>query len=203
MKLMVLRHAECSSNLMNPEQEYPCDSENSLTERGINHLLRYSLPDNFPLNDPLLISGPALRAMETATILNERVLVRPSPVVEIWRELEELFSVPAPTPGRDLNKFVLDFWRTFYSSDQTKRAQLSQCTDAKIVIDRVLKSYPRDVVLVSHGGKIELITAMLLGVAAELDRTIEFRLDPGNFHLFDLLVQDGRIAHLRIVHLNG
>jgi broad specificity phosphatase PhoE len=69
---------------------------------------------------------------------------------------------------------------------------------------RILHEFREDseMILVSHGGIIEVLLSRLLSGYSRPGYTIELELETGGFHLLDLALDNGRISHLRLRHVN-
>jgi hypothetical protein len=59
-----------------------------------------------------------------------------------------------------------------------------------------------DIVLVSHGGKIELLISRLISMYGRVGYTVEYNLRPGSFNLIDIVTDGEEIIHLRILCMN-
>lgn len=80
MHLYVVRHGETWANA---EQRYLGSLDPSLTERGRQQA--QALAEDLPENLEVLIVSPRLRAVETASILNEKLKLTPE-IVECFQE---------------------------------------------------------------------------------------------------------------------
>jgi broad specificity phosphatase PhoE len=196
-----MRHPESISSTLSGQALCPPDDENPLTERGrrqLDRLIHQSTP--FPTR-PTIISSPARRCTEAARLLAEGNQSGPA---IIWEELREIFDVNEPTRLDLLHQRIVAFWNQYYRANSGERSRMPQHLQAVTVLQRICEDYSENdnILIVSHGGKIELLTAIILGIASPLDRTIQFELQLGGCHLFDMVLNGHTFSHTKVCWLN-
>ena len=136
------------------------------------------------------------RARESADVVARHLDV----TVEVWPELREILPVDEDIEVGRLRHGYRQFWEDFY----TGNAHDALVTRARLQADGLWKKIlsqdqpSSDLILVSHGGIIEVLMAKLLGGYARVGYTIEFLLQPGSFHLLEVALAKGEVAHLRL-----
>jgi broad specificity phosphatase PhoE len=197
---MLLRHGESVSSTLSSGDLCPADCDNPLTKLGREQLERIATESSFPLASPVIISSPVRRAAESADI----IAARHKSEVIFWKELREIFDVENATKKEAIHRLILDFWSEFYMGNDSDRMEMVQYRQAHWVLKQLQDKFDpeSEVLLISHGGKIELLTAIILGIGACLDRTIQFTPDCGRYHLFNMQIEKGRFAHTTVLGLN-
>jgi hypothetical protein len=125
--------------------------------------------------------------------------------VEPDDDLREIYSVGAMTAKDDLQTKTIDFWRGYYSRDRRGKRGLPAVREAERLIEKACTVTPAQgrVVFVGHGGKLELVTALLIGDLGSTQVLIEFRLGCACFHHIELLIRSGVIVRKCIHCLNA
>jgi broad specificity phosphatase PhoE len=201
MKLLLARHAQARSNVLSIEEMCPPDSLNGLTDIGRQEAYAFGDEIGGLLSEiPAVLSGTSPRARETGEIIANRF----GGELILFSQLGEIFKVETPKRLADLHQWTSNFWRAYFQLEPALRTTLGPCREAAEVIGKLLSDFKpnAEVVVVSHGGKIELIVATLLAVG-QIDRTIQFDLATGRYHLFDLTIRAGILEHCRVIKLNA
>lgn len=196
-----MRHAEAQSNVLSIESYCPPDHLNGLTRVGQQEAFRFvEVINSQSSRISTVVCAPARRALETAQIVSDQLGAN----LVVWPQLREIFTVETPTCLVDLHRQTIDFWRTFFQLEPVERSALAPCREASEAIERLVGDFAEedDVIAISHGGKIELITVSLMAVG-RTDRTLQFDLATGRFHLFELTARAGALQHCRMMKLNA
>ncbi len=200
MKIVLLRHGESVSAAGPDAAVCPADDHNPLTPDGIARMEVFAAEVAGALNRPKVLSSDMRRAQESAAVVARRLDTE----VEIWPELREVLSVDAEVASEGLRRQFRAFWERFYLGD----ASDAQVARARRNADRVRAKVREragdasDLILVSHGGMIEVLMAGLFSGYARVGYTVEYLLSPGAFHLLELTVSTGEIRHLRLLGAN-
>lgn len=196
MKIALLRHGESRSATLSDDAFCPSDDSNPVTARGVEQIEGFAAGAGRLLAEPRVCSSDMRRARESADVVAGHLDV----TVEVWTELREILPVDDDIEVGRLRHRYRQFWEDFYTGDAqdalVKRARRQ--ADAlwkKILSQDQLSS---DLILVSHGGIIEVLMAKLLGGYARVGYTVEYLLQPGSFHLLEVALAKGEVVHLRL-----
>ena len=196
MKIALLRHGESRSATLSDDAFCPADHGNPLTARGVQQIEAFAAGAGRLLAEPRVCSSDMRRARESADVIARHLDVK----VEVWPELREVLPVDEDIEVGRLRRRYRQFWEDFY----TGNAQDALVTQARLQADELWKKIlsrdqpSSDLILVSHGGIIEVLMAKLLGGYARVGYTIEYLLQPGSFHLLEVAPVKGEVAHLRL-----
>ena len=196
MKIALLRHGESHSANLPDDAFCPSDDRNPLTARGVEQIEAFAAGADRLLTEPRVCTSNMRRATESADVIARHLDVK----VEVWPELREILPVDEDIEVGRLRHRYRQFWEDFY----TGNARDALVTRARLQADALWKMIlvqdqpSSDLILVSHGGIIEVLMAKLLGGYARVGYTIEYLLQPGSFHLLDVALAKGEIAHLRL-----
>ena len=200
MELILLRHGE-SLSVARPFEDCPPDWLNQLTDRGRDQAMN-AVSKVISIGQPTrIITSPVRRALETAEVVSTAFGTQP----DVSAHLSEIFSVARFTSQDDNHRSVLDFWTQFYSLSDQNRSALPAVADTLSFINGTLLKLHEDeiVLLVSHGGRLELLIALLLN-ASGLDRSLlAFRLECGNLHHLSLRFREGKLIFTLVAALNS
>lgn len=196
MKIVLLRHGESRSVARSDGATCPADDRNPLTADGTAQMEAFAARAAEALNRPRVFSSDMRRARESADVIADRI----GTAVEIWPELREVLSVDQEVSFESLRPQFRDFWQRFYLGDASDALVVRARRNAEGVRERVLEQAGNasDIVLVSHGGMIEVLMAGLFASYARVGYTVEYALRPGAFHLLELTANSGKIRHLRL-----
>ena len=196
MKIVLLRHGESQSAARSDEATCPADDRNPLTPDGAGRMEAFAAEAAEALHRPRVFSSDMRRARESAAAIAGPLATE----VEIWPELREVLSVDKEVAFESLRRRFWDFWERFYLGDASDALVVRARRNAEGVRARVLEcgGNASDLILVSHGGMIEVLMAGLFAGYARVGYTVEYLLRPGAFHLLELMVTDGGIRHLRL-----
>ena len=196
MKIVLLRHGESQSVARSDEAICPADDRNPLTPNGIARMEAFAAQAAEALHRPKVFSSDMRRARESADVIAGRLGTE----VEIWPELREVLSIDSAVEFESLHRRFREFWERFYLGDATDDLVVRARRNAEGLRARVLEQEGNasDLILVSHGGMIEVLMAGLFTGYARVGYTVEYRLQPGAFHLLELTTNNGRIRHLRL-----
>lgn len=201
MKIALLRHGESRSAKLSDDEFCPSDNCNPVTARGVKQIEAFAAEADRLLTEPRVYSSNMRRAMESADVIAQHLEVK----MEVWPELQEILPVDKDIKTGRLRHRYQQFWENFYTGNALDELVIRARLQAdelwkKILIQNQLSS---DLILVSHGGIIEVLMAKLLGGYAHVGYTIEFLLQPGSFHLLEVALAKGEIAHLRLHYANS
>ena len=196
MKIVLLRHGESQSVARSDEAICPADDRNPLTPDGTAQVAAFAARATKALNRPRVSSSDMRRARESADVIAGRL----GTGVEYWPELREVLSIDREEAFENLHRRLSEFWERFYLGDATDDLVVRARRNAEGLRARISEQEGNasDLILVSHGGMIEVLMAGLFTGYARVGYTVEYRLQPGAFHLLELTTNNGRIRHLRL-----
>ena len=196
MKIVLLRHGESVSAARPDAAVCPADDDNALTPDGLARMEAFAAEGAGALNRPRVFSSDMRRARESAAVVARHLETE----VEIRPELREVLSVDAEVAVEDLRRRFRQFWERFYLADRSDAtvARARRNADRVCATLREHGGDASDLILVSHGGMIELLMAGLFSRYAQVGYTVEYVLAPGAFHLLELTARAGEIRHLRL-----
>jgi broad specificity phosphatase PhoE len=177
MWLTLVRHGEC---LAQADQAHWADPDSPLSPRGVEQskaVAAYVAGASVTR----LLSSPLLRALETADLIGRAAGLA---AFEVWPELREGFSgsyaglaretLQARFPRAALDpRIATEGWR---HGDASYEALWLRCADAVARLGQF--SHEDHVVLVSHGGCLNYLLHILLGIDRRAPRW--FELDNGS-----------------------
>ena len=200
MKFALLRHGKSRSANLSDDEVCPSDDCNPLTAQGVEQIEAFAAGAGRILTGPRVCSSSMRRARESADVVARHLDL----TVEVWPELREILPVDEDIEVGRLRRRYRQFWEDFYRGNAqdvlVARARLQADALWKKILSRNRPS--SDLILVSHGGLIEVLMAKLLGGYARVGYTIEYLLQPGSFHLLEIALAKGEIAHLRLHYAN-
>lgn len=201
MKIALLRHGESRSAELSDGAFCPPDNCNPVTARGVQQIEAFAAEAERLLTEPRLCSSNMRRAMESADVIARHLDVKR----EVWPELQEILPVDKDIEVERLRHRYRQFWENFYTGDALDELVMRARRQADELWKKILiqDQTSSDLILVSHGGIIEVLMARLLGGYARVGYTIEFQLQPGAFHLLDVALVKGEVAHLRLQYANN
>jgi broad specificity phosphatase PhoE len=200
MKILLLRHGESSSINLSEEELCPQDHANALTARGIKQLELLAPRIAELLVAPRVFASDMRRALESGRIIARGLNAN----VVTWPELREIWEIPANVTMADVKRTYQKFWSDFYCGDVHDAMVTRVRSQGDALRARIVQEFREDsdMVLVSHGGIIEILLSKLLGEYARPGYSIEVGLETGAFHLLDLVLDKGRISYLRLLRAN-
>ena len=196
MKVVLLRHGQSISTGMPLDELCPSDDINSITTEGAEQMSIFAADIRSLLMAPRLFSSEMRRATEGAVIIARRLGIRWMPCPE----LREILEVNGTMTHGELRNTYERFWYNFYCGDGADDLVKNARSQADKLVSQILREYRNDsdIIMVSHGGIIEVLMSRLLTGYAATHYTIEFSLQPGSFHLIEIKSDEGRITHLRL-----
>lgn len=196
MKIVLLRHGESVSGARSDAAVCPADGDNPVTPDGIARMEGFAAEAVQALIQPRVRSSDMRRARESAAVIARQLDTE----VEIWPELREVLSVDEEVAFEDLRRQFRQFWERVYLGDGSDAtvARARRNADRVCATLREQERTAPDLILVSHGGMIEMLMAGLFAGHARVGYTVEYLLAPGAFHLLELTVDAGEIRHLRL-----
>ncbi|MGO7042173.1 phosphoglycerate mutase family protein [Rhizobium acaciae] len=201
MRLVLLRHGQAISNTLRLDDMCPGDFANGLTPRGKKETEQACERLSGVISKPFIYSAPSKRCVETSKIISCFFSI---PFVET-NALTEINRDEAGNSLGNLNSKTVYFWNRFYKESESEINSITEVEVTKNYIREILTKFSneRELLLISHGGKIELILAILLSIRNSLDKTIQFSLGTGRYHAVDLVFEETRLVHVNLLQLNA
>ena len=199
MRLVLLRHGTSASANVRPRDLAIPDSDNDLTEAGRREARAAAGRLRHDLGTPLLFCSPLLRACETARIVAAQLQLE----FGVWEELAEIFTVSKAVRSETVVDDFRDFWQAYRTNQHPTAEHVRAIALAEDVIRRLIALDAAEVVLVSHGGRIELVLSRLFAMDGVPDRTPDFTLCFGHYHMLDFDSRRSASQRCRILKLNA
>jgi|GEM_PF-5515712 broad specificity phosphatase PhoE len=184
--VVLLRHAECSSALLDDQETVVTNESDSLTAEGIGKTYETAsfFKNTLFKSTPQVFASPIKRAQQTADIIAGTL----NTSVKYFDSLRE----------RDFN-FPFDFSMReskFYQQKAHKNP-LIKIRDGESVAEHRLRlaewksanldNITTDTIVVAHGGTIEQLLGIITGSAVENTSRYFFKLDYCHYHLITVL----------------
>lgn len=199
MKLVLLRHGTSASASLRPQDPALPDSDNGLTGDGRREAHAAAERLRPVLAAPLLFCSPLLRARETATIVAAQL----QRDVTVWEELAEIFTVSKAVSSEAVIGDFRAFWQAYRTGRHRTAAHVRAIALAEDVIRRLTALDAAEVLVVSHGGKIELVLSRLFAMDGVPDPTPDMTLGFGRYHRLDFDGRRSQSQRCRILETNA
>lgn len=187
MHLYVVRHGETWANA---EQRYLGSLDPSLTERGRKQA--QALAEQLPKNLEVLIVSPRLRAVETASILNEKLKLTPE-IMQCFQErnvgvFEGLTQAEAKARYPQLwSRNITRRWDTGPTGAESIADVVNRVCEGLIKLESTHPS--KAVLLVAHGFVAKVVRALAKGDFSDF---YDWQLSNGNL----LVLKDFKVSTL-------
>lgn len=199
MTAFILRHGESDGN--DHSRLCPPDSESGLTSRGRDQIVAACKTLASLVKKPARIcAGPALRTIQSAQLMSQLLKME----MDILQDLREIHQINVPQDHQQIHHKILEFWTNYYKSDEPDKKATQEYSEVQRIITemRAAELQDRDLILVTHGGKSEMLLNTLFGALEPRQATVQYSLSLGGFHMIDLIPAETGLAHINILGLN-